>query len=34
MNINQLHDKLVKKANMKKVAGPGATKLRKLIAED
>ena len=33
MNINQLHDKLVKKANMQKVAGPGAARLRKLIAD-
>ena len=32
MNINQLHDKLVKKANMKKVAGLGAIKLRNAIA--
>ena len=32
MNINQLHERLVKKANMQKVAGPGATKLRNAIA--
>ena len=32
MNINQLHAKLVKKANMKKVAGYGAIKLRNAIA--
>ena len=33
MNLNQLHDKLVKKANMQKVAGPGAIKLRNAIAD-
>ena len=33
MNINQLHDKLVKKANMQKVAGLGAIKLRNAIAD-
>ena len=33
MNINQLHDKLVKKANILKIAGHGATKLRNIIAD-
>lgn len=33
MNINQLYSNLVKKANMKKVAGPNAARLRELIAD-
>lgn len=33
MNINQLYSNLVKKANMKKVAGPNAARLRKLITD-
>lgn len=33
MNINQLYSNLVKKANMKKVAGPNAARLRKLIED-
>ena len=33
MNINQLHDRLIKNANMKKVAGPNAARLRNIIAD-
>ena len=33
MNIQELHNRLIKKANMQKVAGPGADKLRKIIAD-
>ena len=33
MNINQLHNRLIKKASMQKVAGPKADALRKVLNE-